>query len=61
MPPRSTSPDEGMFDSDGLRIHFRAWHPSAAPRAVVVIVPGFNAHRAYYAWAAERLVADQRH
>ena len=60
MPPRSTSaPDEGMFDSDGLRIHFRAWHPSATPRAVVVIVPGFNAHSAYYAWAAERLVADR--
>ena len=60
VPPRSTpAPDEGMFDSDGLRIHFRAWHPSATPRAVVVIVPGFNAHSAYYAWAAEQLVADR--
>ncbi len=60
VPPRSTSdPDEGAFDSDGLRIHFRAWHPSATPRAVVVIVPGFNAHSAYYAWAAEQLVADR--
>src|SRR5712671_5407793 len=49
-----------MFDSDGLRIHFRAWHPSATPRAVVVIVPGFNAHSAYYAWAAQQLVADRR-
>src|SRR6266853_2282200 len=60
VPPRSTSaPDEGTFDSDGLRIHFRAWHPSATPRAVVVIVPGFNAHSAYYTWAAEQLVADR--
>src|SRR5438309_9659304 len=60
VPPRSTSaPDEGAFDSDGLRIHFRAWHPSATPRADVVIVPGFNAHSAYYAWAAEQLVADR--
>src|SRR6267143_689951 len=60
VPPRSTSaPDDGTFDSDGLRIHFRAWHPSATPRAVVVIVPGFNAHSAYYAWAAEQLVADR--
>src|SRR5882757_10604759 len=59
VPPRSISFDEGTFDSDGLRIHFRAWHPSATPRAVVVIVPGFNAHSAYYAWSAEQLVADR--
>jgi alpha-beta hydrolase superfamily lysophospholipase len=50
--------DEGTFDSGGLRIFFRAWHPRAAPRAVVVIVPGFNSHSAYYAWTAEQLVAD---
>ena len=60
MPRPSTPvPDEGMFDSDGLRIHFRAWHPSATPRAVVLIVPGFNAHSAYYSWAADQLVADR--
>jgi acylglycerol lipase len=60
VPPRSTpGPDEDMFDSDGLRIHFRAWQPSDKPRAVVVIVPGFNAHSAYYSWAADQLVADR--
>jgi len=48
-----------MFDSDGLRLHLRAWHPGVTPRAVVLIVPGFNAHSAYYAWAAEQLVADR--
>ena len=57
--PATPVPDEGMFDSDGLRIHFRAWHPSATPRAVVLIVPGFNAHSAYYSWAADQLVADR--
>jgi acylglycerol lipase len=57
--PSAPVPDEGMFDSDGLRIHFRAWHPSATPRAVVLIVPGFNAHSAYYSWAADQLVADR--
>ena len=57
--PSAPAPDEGMFDSDGLRIHFRAWHPSATPRAVVLIVPGFNAHSAYYSWAADQLVADR--
>jgi len=57
--PSTPAPDEGVFDSDGLRIHFRAWHPSATPRAVVLIVPGFNAHSAYYSWAADQLVADR--
>ena len=57
--PSTPVPDEGMFDGDGLRIHFRAWHSSATPRAVVLIVPGFNAHSAYYSWAADQLVADR--
>src|SRR5258707_1443737 len=53
VPPQSTpAPDEGMFDSDGLRIHFRAWNPSATPRAVVVIVPGFHPPSADYWWPA---------
>jgi alpha-beta hydrolase superfamily lysophospholipase len=42
----------------GLTISFRSWRPTVPPRAVLVIVPGFNAHSAYYAWAAQQLVAD---
>ena len=49
---------EGTFDSAGLQIFFRSWRPSLAPRATVVIVPGFNSHSAYYAWTARELVAD---
>jgi acylglycerol lipase len=50
---------EGSVESvGGLRIFFRSWRPTVPPRAVLVIVPGFNAHSAYYAWAAEQLVAD---
>lgn len=41
----------------GLRIFFRSLCPKEKPRAVVVIVPGFNAHSGYYAWAAEQFVA----
>jgi Lysophospholipase len=41
---------EGTFESAGLQIFFRSWRPSLAPRAAVVIVPGFNSHSAYYAW-----------
>src|SRR5882724_1465138 len=50
---------EGTFESGGLRIFFRSWRPSLAPRAAVLIVPGFNSHSAYYAWAAQELVADR--
>src|SRR3984893_7210699 len=50
---------EGTFDSAGLQIFFRSWRPSLAPRATVVIVPGFNSHSAYYAWTAQELVADR--
>jgi alpha-beta hydrolase superfamily lysophospholipase len=51
---------DGTFDSlGGFHIFFRSWRPSLPPRAAVLIVPGFNAHSAYYAWAAERLAADR--
>jgi acylglycerol lipase len=50
---------EGTFDSAGLRIFYRSWRPSLAPRAAVVIVPGFNSHSAYYAWTAQQLVAER--
>ena len=33
--------------------------PSLAPRAAVVIAPGFNSHSAYYAWTAQELVANR--
>jgi acylglycerol lipase len=50
---------EGRFKSVGdLNIFFRSWRPSGRPRAVVVVVPGFNAHSGYYSWTAEQFVAD---
>jgi alpha-beta hydrolase superfamily lysophospholipase len=48
---------EGTFENAGLQIFFRSWRPGLAPRAAVVIVPGFNSHSAYYAWTAQELVA----
>jgi alpha-beta hydrolase superfamily lysophospholipase len=42
---------------NGLRIFFRSQRPKEKPRAVVIIVPGFNAHSGYYDWAAEQFVA----
>jgi alpha-beta hydrolase superfamily lysophospholipase len=42
-----------------FKIFFRSWRPRGIPRGLVVIVPGFNSHSAYYAWAAEQLVARE--
>lgn len=48
---------EETFASNGqVEIFFRSWLPGGAPRAVVVICHGFNAHGGQYGWAAERLV-----
>src|SRR5882672_1544072 len=49
---------EGSFEGvGGLKIFTRTWRPSGKPRAVVVVVHGFNAHSGYYAWVAAQLVA----
>jgi alpha-beta hydrolase superfamily lysophospholipase len=51
--------DQGSFEGvGGLKIFTRSWHPAGTPRAVVVIVHGFNSHSGYYQWVAEQLVAS---
>lgn len=41
----------------GLNIFTRSWRPATGqPRAVVVIVHGFNSHSGHYTWVAEQLV-----
>jgi acylglycerol lipase len=55
----STTEQDGTFKTaDGLKIFYRVWRPAGTPRGVVVIVPGFNAHSAYYAWTADQFVKD---
>jgi acylglycerol lipase len=51
--------NEGSFQGvGGLEIFTRTWRPEGKkPRAVVVIVPGFNAHSGRYKWVAEQLVS----
>jgi alpha-beta hydrolase superfamily lysophospholipase len=48
--------EEKAENASGLKIFFRSWRPEGIPQAVVVIVPGFNAHSGYYGWVAEQLV-----
>jgi acylglycerol lipase len=46
---------EGGFKSEGdYSIFYRSWRLQGAPRAVLAICPGFNAHSGLYAWAAEQ-------
>ena len=50
--------EETLTTDGGLNIFFRSWRPEGKARGVVVIVPGFNAHSGYYAWAAEQLTGS---
>src|SRR4051812_39056089 len=50
---------ESFKGGEDLNIFFRSWRPEGQkPRAVVVIVHGFNSHSGRYGWVAERLVAN---
>jgi alpha-beta hydrolase superfamily lysophospholipase len=50
-----TKGGERVEGASGLSVFFRSLRPEGKPRAVVIIVPGFNAHSGYYAWVAEQL------
>jgi alpha-beta hydrolase superfamily lysophospholipase len=49
--------EERTAGSSGLDMFFRSWRPEGAPRAVVVIVHGLNAHSGLYFWTAAQFVA----
>ena len=50
---------EGSFvGSGGYNIFTRTWHPAdGQPRAVVVIVHGFNSHSGHYLWVGEQFAS----
>src|SRR5262245_39831850 len=49
--------NESSFQgADGLKIFTRSWRPAQKPRAVIVIVHGFNSHSGQYTWVAEQFV-----
>ena len=39
------------------KVFYRNWKTADTPKAVVVIVHGFNSHSGYYQWTAEQLTA----
>ncbi len=49
--------EEKLNGIGGLKILARSWRPDGRPKAVVVIVHGFNSHSGHYFWVADQLVA----
>jgi alpha-beta hydrolase superfamily lysophospholipase len=49
---------ESSFEGvGGLRIATRSWQPAGKPSAVMILIHGFNAHSAYFAWPAEQFAS----
>lgn len=48
--------EERLTGSGNVGIFLRSWRPATAPRAVVVIVHGFNSHSGEYTWVASQFV-----
>lgn len=47
--------NQGSFEGvGGIKIFTRSWQPATTPRAVIVLVHGFNSHSGYYSWAGEQ-------
>ena len=50
---------ESSFESSGgTKIATRSWQPAGDPRAVMVLVHGFNAHSGYMIWPGEQFSAN---
>ncbi|MBK8465356.1 MAG: alpha/beta hydrolase [Chloracidobacterium sp.] len=51
--------NESTFEGvGGLNISMRSWQPEGQPRAVMILIHGFNAHSGYMTWPAEQFVAN---
>jgi len=51
-------PKTNTFEiGNGQKVFYRNWKTADSPKAVVIIVHGFNSHSGYYQWTAEQLTA----
>src|SRR5262245_10681878 len=50
--------EEKIDGASGLKLRIRSWRPGGTTKAVVMVVPGFNAHSGQYGWVAEQLTAN---
>lgn len=50
---------ESSFEGvGGLRIATKSWKPQGSPRAIMILIHGFNAHSGYMVWPAEQFAAN---
>ena len=50
---------EGSFEGvGGLKIFTRSWQPAGTPRAILVIVHGFNSHSGHYLWVGNEFAKN---
>lgn len=50
---------ESSFEGvGGLKIATRSWLPADKPKAVMILIHGFNAHSGYMVWAGEHFAAS---
>ncbi len=51
--------NESSFEGvGGLKIATRSWRPEGNPRAIAILIHGFNAHSGYMVWPAEQFAAN---
>ena len=51
--------NESTFEGvGGLKIATRSWQPKGNPRAVMILIHGFNAHSGYMVWAGEQFASN---
>lgn len=50
--------EETLNGTGGVSIFMRSWQPVGDPRAIVAMVPGFNAHSGYFKWVGEQFAAN---
>jgi len=51
--------NESSFDGvGGLKIATRSWEASGTPRAIMILIHGFNAHSGYMVWPGEQFSAN---
>jgi len=58
MDARQTPLTSSFESGNGEKVFYRHWKAASKPKAVAVLVHGFNSHSGYYQWVAEQLTAD---
>ncbi len=58
MPAREIRVAEEKIPGGEGALFIRTWRPEGEPRAVIVIVPGFNSHSGYYLWAGPKFAEN---